>query len=419
MTHRDKLMRILVVAPNLPWVFVPLPYGPTIEQGFRGARAAVARPPDFLDGVRVPQAGGPAAQRVVLRVCGRTTATARHARRGLQFFVRGHVVRRRGRQSGARAEAVESRQPPRLVDHHERDDQPRGAAVLARLRRPQRTSTTCSSTRRSPCAQSCWYAPYHERADRSVVLHGEKNETYRARAVPPEHWRTLQHVSHVLAPSDRSRVALRLALGNNVSVLNMPAPSTIWNRPDPPGATVRADVGADRFRRRRRAAPGRAASTCARCLACPRAAGPVVVVLAKKAGCSTRAAKASTLPSSPSTVPRDARARRLPLPQGALGDGGALARRPAQARAGVRRAGPGITSKRSAGRRSCRPARTRSRRACSPTARCARSSCSPTCCCSQCARRGLGCRCSGWALGTPVVTTRVGRTPILWGTASW
>ena len=36
--RRDKLMRVLVVAPNLPWVFVPLPFGPTVEQGFQLAR---------------------------------------------------------------------------------------------------------------------------------------------------------------------------------------------------------------------------------------------------------------------------------------------------------------------------------------------------------------------------------------------
>ena len=206
-------MRILVVAPNLPWVFVPLPYGPTDRAGFpAGARAAVARPPDFLDGVRVPKLADPLHNASFFAfAAGQPLPPVTHAAAFNFSYVGTSFVDEGGRWS----------REPKLSNLDNR----RGSSIItsATINRAVRLySLDCvvlnahldyvQLNEALAVRSVVWYAPYLERADRSVV-HGEKNETYRARAVPPEHWRTLQHVSHVLAPSDRSRVALRLALG--------------------------------------------------------------------------------------------------------------------------------------------------------------------------------------------------------------
>ena len=278
--RRDKLMKILVVAPNLPWVFVPLPYGPTIEQGFQLARGLQSLGHQiFWMAFEYRKLADPLHNASFFAfAAGQPLPPVTHAAAFNFSYVGTSFVDEGGRWS----------REPKLSNLDNR----RGSSIItsATINRAVRLySLDCvvlnahldyvQLNEAFAVRSVVWYAPYLERADRSVVLHNQ-NETYRARAVPPEHWRTLQHVSHVLAPSDRSRVALRLALGENVSVLNMPAPSTIWNRPDPPGATVRADVGADGSAAAARGA-GPSREYLRTLFGVPEGAGPVVVVLAK------------------------------------------------------------------------------------------------------------------------------------------
>ena len=184
--RRDKLMRILVVAPNLPWVFVPLPYGPTIEQGFQLARGLQSLGHQiFWMAFEYRKLADPLHNASFFAfAAGQPLPPVTHAAAFNFSYVGTSFVDEGGKWS----------REPKLSNLDNR----RGSSIItsATINRAVRLySLDCvvlnahldyvQLNEAFAVRSVVWYAPYHERADRSVVLHGERTRrTARARCRP-------------------------------------------------------------------------------------------------------------------------------------------------------------------------------------------------------------------------------------------